>query len=314
MEKVAAAVAEATAPCRVDLVAGIAVAVDRRASARVERTAEAVALESKDTLERWSVPRAGDLPREGVAGLVRRVLEDLGVASGVKVVAQARVPFEIGLGSAGALAVAVGAALARTMGMALDPGRLAALGRHGAAIASADPVDATGRWAALRGGVVAAAAGTEGAARLPVDPARVEECLLLVDPASGSSPGPEPKPSSAAATRSESDSTVREKVADALLGGRWDEVGGWLPHPPAAPEGLGRLLSLVREQGGAGRGLWPGPRSLVLVWAPPGARGKGPRERIQEALVRLGHRTFPCRVDLRGLEVEDVLLLPRAPG
>ena len=108
--------AEATAACRLDLAGGIlsslpaavlpagalsvAVAVDRRAFARVEAGTSGVEIESKDTLLKVAVLNVLSVSNDGVVGLVRRVLVGLEVETGLRVVTQARVPFEAGLASA----------------------------------------------------------------------------------------------------------------------------------------------------------------------------------------------------------------------
>jgi len=329
-------VVEVTAPCRVDLAGGVlagfeealrppgavsvAVALDRRAYCRVATTASGVRVESKDTLLRLQVPSVADLPNEGVPGLVRSVLLALGARSGLHVITQARVPFEAGLGSAFALAVATAAAAARVLGRVLVPEALVELTRGLPGGLGAEPSTSVDKLVAIRGGALAAPiAGKDGesAARLPVDPGRIEECLLLVDPASG--PPPEKK---AASPPSPDGAVVRalletiaagaERVRDALVAGQTSAVSGLVAAEHEAWRSLGlevgaadAVARLARASGGAARACGRGPKSLVLVWAEPGGRGPGPREAVVDALKAAGYRSFPCRVDLRGLEVEE---------
>jgi galactokinase/mevalonate kinase-like predicted kinase len=284
--------------------------------ASVETRGEGVCLESKDTLMKLEVRRVSDLPTTGISGLVRRVLLALDLDSGLQIATQARVPFEAGLGSAGALAVALAAAAARATGRPLPTEALAAFAIHGEG-----PAAPACGLATVRGGVVVARVGTSpsGGERLPVDPGRVEECLLLVDPASASM-GPEatageaghPEPERAAL---EEIAALARHMREALVGGRYGEIPALVAAehearlrllPGEARPALVRLAALARENGGAARACGPGPGSLALVWAPPGERTRGPMEQVQAALKAAGYRSFPCRMDLRGLEVEEV--------
>ncbi len=333
--------AEASAACRIDLFGGawalvpassrpasagsIAVAVDRRPFARVETGHDGVRLESKDSLLKLDVARVADLPPDGLAGLVRGVLLELGIDGGLVVQAQSRVPFGAGLGSACALAVAVAAAAARATGLARSLEELAALAVHGEAFEPALP--AAGLAAVWGGTVAAPARPFEGPGeRLSADPARIEECLHLVDLApgtGGSHPPASPLPPSveppedrrAAGTPAgiplEASLLVR-RAREALLAGRYAELPellvadleAWRAALGELPASFERLSAVVRGAGGVARpGV--GPQGLALVWAAPGERGPGAREHVRRALQAASYRTFPCRVDLRGLEVED---------
>jgi galactokinase/mevalonate kinase-like predicted kinase len=296
------------------------VAVDRRAFARVETGLSDLQLESKDTLMRMAVPAASALPEGGVAGLVRRVLEGLGVESGLRIVAQARVPFGAGLASGGALAVAVAAAIARARDLELGPEALAGYARHADAFPEAEPLGLAGALVSVLGGVVGAPPLEGANARLRADPARVEECLLLVDPAAaplraqgrGEGRGG-PKPSDPRSLLAQI-ADLAHQVRDAVERWRPAEVTRLLrlEHrlrqellPGEAEGGVGRIVEIAESAGGAARLCGQGPHSLVLLWAEPGERGPGPRETAVRALKEAGYRLFPCRVDLRGLEVED---------
>lgn len=335
--------AEASAACRIDLfgwalglvpasarpasAASIAVALDRRPFAHVETGHDRVRLESKDSLLKLEVARVDELPATGLAGLVRGVLLELGIGQGLTVKTQARVPFGAGLGSAGALAVAVAAAAARATGAVRSEQDLAAFAAHGEAF---EPCLPAAGWAAVWGGIVAAPASpSKGPAeRLGVDPARIEECLLLVEvpsgtggsngSAGGTEPGVEARSGRegaigvAGATVGDEAARVVGRARAALLAGRYFEIPELLVADIEAGRAacgessasFDRLSALVRGAGGVAR-PGAGPQGLALVWAAPGERGPGPRERVTRAVQAAGYRTFPCRVDLRGLEVED---------
>jgi hypothetical protein len=58
-----------------------------------------------------------------------------------------------------------------------------------------------------------------------------------------------------------------------------------------------RIVALVGEHGGAARPCRPGAGGLVAVWIP--AERRAP---LLAGLREAGARTFPCRVDLLGVE------------
>ena len=66
-----------------------------------------------------------------------------------------------------------------------------------------------------------------------------------------------------------------------------------------------RIAQLAHAKGAAARPCGRGPGSLMLVWAEPGERRDGPKEAVVAALKAAAYRTFACRLDLRGLEVEE---------
>ena len=290
----------------------VGVAIDRRAYCRIEKTPAGVRVESKDSLLKIEVARAADLSREGLPALVRHVLLALGVESGLHLVTQARVPFDAGLGSERALAVAVAASAARALGRAAAPEDLCGLLRD----LPGQPGGGVDAFVAAWGGVAAAPIDHKGgvaAELLRVDPARVEECLLLVDPGSGAM-------SSASADEGLVRAALGEiaagalRVRAALVAGRASSITGlvaaeheaWRRLGLVAPEGAVEAIAvLARAAGGAARLCGRGPKSLVLVWAEPGEGREGPKEAVVEALKAAGYRTFPCRLDLRGLEVEE---------
>jgi D-glycero-alpha-D-manno-heptose-7-phosphate kinase len=327
---------EATAPCRVDLAGGpldvwpislfhpgaltVDVAMDRRAWCRVETGVEGVHLESKDTRQKASGPTVAAVLEGHGSSLVAHVLRALGVETGVRVETQARVPAESGLGSTSATAVAVAGAVSATLGRAIDHDRLWPLVRDAEAASKGSPTGVQDAQPALRGGVLAVhlEPGEVRIEPLAVDPARVEESLLLVD---GGPAGPADKLGWVALEgQVEGDSRVREALAtlariaravrEALVDGRFDDVvellgEEWEARKRLAPgvttPQIDRIVEVARGAGATAKACGTG--GVVAVWAPPGARGRGRREAALEALGAAGLRVFPARVDLRGLEI-----------
>ena len=296
-------VLEATAPCRLELVGGpldglhpdgvarLAVALDRRVFCRVEPREAGLELHSKDTGERVVADDARELTT-GPGALVARILVEAGVHSGLRVVTQVRVPEDAGLGTSGALEVAVLGALGLAAAeiVARDPAK----GAPGPDLAWSE-VD---RQAALVGGAHALRfrGGASSTTRLDADPARLEECLSLADPGPGS---PQASPPSARGRAGAAE------VAEALGAGVYADVAGLLRELHAgrfdlAPPAVQKLVEAIHHAGGA---AWPSGR-LIAVWAVPGAHAPGPREAVAALLKGAGIRSFPARVDLRGLEVE----------
>jgi hypothetical protein len=154
-------VAEATAPCRVDLAGGVpgvatvTVAIDRRAWCRVETGADGVLIESRDTLRKAGGRDVTELIAQGALAPVARVLRAMGLETGVRVVTQSRVPEGSGLGESAALAAAVAGAAARVLGSDADPEEIARLASE--AEPPGDGVAAGIREAhtAVRGGTLA---------------------------------------------------------------------------------------------------------------------------------------------------------------
>ena len=62
-------------------------------------------------------------------------------------------------------------------------------------------------------------------------------------------------------------------------------------------------LVLVAAAASAGGAAMPRYGAVVAVWARPGPRDGGSRERALAVLRQAGFRTVPFRVDLRGLEL-----------
>jgi len=303
---------EATAPCRIDLADGpraVGVAVDRRAWCRVETGGAGLAVESKDTLQRVQVARASELDRAaGPVALVREATRALGMESGLRVSTQSRVPASSGLGSDAALAVALVGGLARAAGRDLDAAETMRLAARVVSGALDRPVAAADVFAARHGGCVAV--GPTGAPLpLRVDPAAVEECLLLVDTPGGRTPGAEeaaPVPdvgdseAQGDRVRAALESRSFEELARAV-DASWEtrcQVAGW-----ATPERQ-RIAALLRPAGAGLRACGEGRGSVVVVVSPPGERGPGAREAVVQAAGAAGLRLFRPRVDLLGLDVE----------
>ncbi len=299
--------AEATAPCRVALAGGVSgvltltVAIDRRAWCRVEAAGDGVVLESRDALRKASGRSVGELAGPGPLGPVARVLLAVGVETGARVMTQSRVPEGSGLGESAALGVAVAGAAARWLAREVAPDAIARL------VSEAEP-PGEGQaireaHTAVRGGVLALQPG-EGGLRgepLAVDPARIEESLLLVQTTPSDVGGADPRVVGDVAARACA-ALVAGRFEDLvpLWAEEWDSRRG--PGWPS-PEG-DRVAGLVRDAGGAARPCGAGEGGLFAVWAPPGSRGPGRREAVLLAAKAAGLRLFPARVDLRGLEVE----------
>ncbi len=284
--------AEASAPCRVDLAGGepgsvvVTVALDRRAWARVEAGVSGVEIESKDAPSRARGRDVEELLETGTLPLAARVLRALGVKTGVRVVTQSRVPPGSGLGEGAALAVAVVGAAARALDRRLGPDEIANVA------AEALGPDQEAHTAVL-GGVLALhpEGGRFRPERLHVDPARIEESLLLLD---GGVPPSEALSRGPVANAPE----VSRGIRAALLEGRIEElIGLWA-------EEAGAVGEAVRAAGGASRVCGAGRGRIVAAWAPPGSRGPGIREAVVAAAKAAGLRIFQARVDLRGLDVE----------
>lgn len=334
-------VVEATAPCRVDLAGGtldiwplylfhpgavtVNVAIDRRAWCRVETGVTGVRIESKDTLQKAEGRDVSEILGEGTLSLVAEILRALGVETGIRVVTQSKVPAGCGLGGSSALAVAVVAAVARATGRALPADDLLPLVRDAECRCIGVPAGVQDHFGAFHGGVLALHLdpGAVRVERLATDPGRVEECLLLVD---------------AGATRFsginnwevfkgqiDGEARVREslsaiaavagRVREALLASRYAAVADlmaeeWEARKRLAPgvtsPGIDRIAEAARAGGGAAKVCGAGGGGVVAVWAAPGERGPGRREDVTQRLQAAGFRLFPARVDLRGLEIEEI--------
>jgi galactokinase/mevalonate kinase-like predicted kinase len=244
----------------------------------------------------------GELEGGGEMPLVARVLGRLGLESKVRVETRSRLPAGSGLGESSALAVALAAAALEALGRPADVPALAAL------LGPDRGLGASGLAAALHGGTVLASRGGEGlhSAPLAVDPARVEESLLLVDTGGTRAPDPSGDEAGEAGATGEV-----PDIGRALIEGRGEDAVGLMAdewttrrkrRPAASSDEIDRVVDVARSAGGAAWACGPGPGGLVAVWAPPGDRGPGRREAVEAALAAAGLRIFPARVDLRGLD------------
>ena len=125
---------EASAPARVDLAGGtldlwplhalhpgsvtVNLAIDRRASCRVERGGEGIRVVSPGRGLDRDVRFAKELRDDPGTALVGALLEELAPDGGIELEFRSGVPFGSGLGGSSALAVAVASALARSNGAA----------------------------------------------------------------------------------------------------------------------------------------------------------------------------------------------------
>ncbi len=327
---------EATAPTRIDLAGGtvdiwplylfhpgavtVNVAIDRRASCRVESSQDGLRIESKDTLARAEGPDVEHVLGDGVLSLVAHVLRALEIRSGLKVVTHSRVPAGSGLGGSSALAVTVAAAASRAVGRDLDADSLWPVVRDAEAQCIAVPTGVQDYHAAIHGGILGIhlEPGAVRVERLPTDPARVEECLILVDAGAtrfsginnwdvfkGQIDGDKVVRSSLAAIVA-----AAGKVRAALVDGRYADIGDFIAEEWAARKNLAsgvttpeidRIVDAAASEGGAGKVCGAGGGGMVLVWASPGRRDK-----VEAAVRSAGFKPQAFRLDLRGLEVEEV--------
>jgi hypothetical protein len=280
----------------------LSVALDRRATCRVEPLAEGVLVDSREALTRASARDVAELVARHPGSLVAHVLATLGAGSGLRVATESKLPAGSGADLDAALALATTAAAARALGREPEcAAELVRLARE--ALRRAGRGDGAGLHTALWGGVVLTREreGSLEGERAAVDPGRVEESLLLLDvPPEGEAPA-DASASRAAAKGGAERTTL---VADALAAGRFDEVVALLQAGQA--EGAGesarrRVAAVVRAAGGA---AWALEGRLVVAWAPPGERGPGRREAVEAALRAGGWKPLPLRLDLLGLEVD----------
>jgi hypothetical protein len=267
------------------------VALDRRVWCRVDRGVAGLVIRSKDSLRKLEAPSLHDLPEAVRRDPVVAVLAAAGVTTGAGVETHVRVPEDSGLAVEAALSVALAAACLPAD--QAGPDRIAGLVLEAGA-------EARGRGlvdiqASLHGGAHFQRGGG-GVEALALDPARLEECLLLVDagPPAGIEQGPV-------------DDATAGRVLEALKEGRYGQVGGLLAGARSTPPEAGgaeadRVRGLVEGAGGAAWRCRGG--RIMAVWAAPGARGAGPREEVIARLQGAGLRPFPARVDARGLEVD----------
>jgi D-glycero-alpha-D-manno-heptose-7-phosphate kinase len=334
-------VVEATAPCRVDLAGGtldiwpvylfhpgaltVNVAIDRRAWCRVELGGDGIEIHSKDTLQKTRGRDVSEVLAQGRLTLAAHVLRALGVETGARVSTQSRVPAGSGLGGSSALAVAIAGAVARATGRTLATDEIWPLTRDAEARAIGVPTGIQDYHPALRGGALAIhlGAGAVRVERLAADPARIEESLLLVD--GGATRFSGINNWEVFKGQIDGDARVRDSLAaiaataarvhERLNAGCYEDVvelvaEEWEARKRLAPgvttPEIDRIVDVVRRAGGGAKVCGAGGGGVMAVWAPPGARGAGRREAVLAALEQEGLKVFPARVDLRGLDVEEV--------
>ncbi len=284
---------EAGAPARALLARGVAVALDRRATCRLERAPGGVALAWKDALARAEADRLGELRAPVALQAWPPLLTRLGVTDGVRIEGQARVPASAGLATDTALLVAIAAAALRALGQLADEARIApALAALGA--------DALDVWMALYGGL--GQAGVDGPAEVVSDPAWVEQALMLADvglPArSDVSPlAPSVEERELARELAAALAACDDLATPQLIARAWQAQRAI--DPQAETPAAAGVLSVARALGGAGRPCGPRGGGLLLLWLPPDAHDAA-RTRLRIDGVRL----HGCRVDVLGLECE----------
>ena len=298
-------------------------AIDRRVWCRVETGISGIRLESKDALTKVEGKDVAEVVASGRQPLVAHVLAALGVDTGLRVVTQSKVPAGSGLGDGAALAVAVAAAVAQAIGRGLEAEALYAVARDAEARTTGVPVGTLDQRTAVHGGILELSleAGLLRGGSLRSDPGRIEEALVLVD--SGESQHAATGDWEIVKAQIEGEARVREglaslagtarRVRDALTSHRYDAVGDLMAEeweerkrltPGVTTPAIDRIVEVARSAGGAGKACGAGGGGMVAVWAPPGSRGPGVRERVEEALRGAGFRPLKFRVDLRGLEVD----------
>jgi hypothetical protein len=277
----------------------LSVALDRRASCRVEAIPGGVEIESKESLTKASAHDVSELLERSPRSLAAQALALLGAKSGVRVVTEWKVPAGSGIEGGAALALATTAAVSRALGREDQATELVALAREVAE--RAGRTDEHGLHAALFGGVVLTRgrAGALEAERPAIDPGRIDESLLVVDAgAPEAAGGDQASPPGPSASRT-------GPIVEALRSGRYEDVVYLLAEDLGAGDlgpGQRRVVELVRGAGGAARLLGTG--RLVAIWAPPGSRGPGRREAVEAALKAAGLKPLAIRVDMRGLELD----------
>jgi D-glycero-alpha-D-manno-heptose-7-phosphate kinase len=325
---------EASAPTRIDLAGGtldiwpvylfhrgavtVNCAIDRRAWCRVETGVTGVRIESKDTLAKAEGKDVGEIIGGGILSLVAYILRALGIDSGVKVTTHSRVPSGSGLGGSSALSVAIAAAAARAVGREMDADTLWPIVRDAEAQSIAVPTGVQDYLAAIHGGVLGIhlEPGALRVEKLGTDPARVEECLLLVDSAVSHFSGLNNWAIFKA--QIDGDEAIRAALADivtaakalrlALVESRYADVPAlldaeWQARKRLAPgvstPEIEKIAAAARAGGGAAKVCGAGGGGMVTVWAPPKARAG-----VEQELRGAGFKPVPFRIDLRGLEVE----------
>jgi D-glycero-alpha-D-manno-heptose-7-phosphate kinase len=324
----------ASAPTRIDLAGGtldiwplylfypgavtVNVAIDRRATCRVQTGVNGVSIESKDTLVKAEGRDLSEVLAKGTTPFLANVLRALGIESGIHVETQARLPVGSGLGVSSAIALTLAAAAARAIDHALPPEALWPIVRDAEAQSGGVPTGVQDYQSALLGGVlgVRLEVGRIVAERLAADPSRVEEHLVLVDAGATRFSGlnnweivkrridGDPVVEAALACIA----AVAQRVRGALIDQRYDQMPSLLRDewearkrlaPTVSTPEIEAIVEIAASEGGAAKACGAGGGGMVAVWVTPDAR-----ERTLGRLRDAGFKGHPIRVDLQGLIVE----------
>lgn len=288
----------------------VCVALDRRVSCIVAPAGRGILVESRDSGEKVYLLAMEASSARGDALLVLEVLrglEGLEGGEGVHLILHRRVPTASGLAIMPSLTLAVTVGVATFLARSLSPAEESRLAFGAAQRTGYGRYGPSSFLSPRCGGVVAIGGAGDASRELAADPALVEECLLLVDTGAPDETAlhlPE-------CTCSGEDPSLPGRLAAALEGGRMADVtlllqADWKARRGSSGSRLDpvtdRIASLTQEAGGAVWLLGTGRGGLVPVWAPPGERGRGPRERLESALREEGLRLVRPRIDLLGLQ------------
>jgi D-glycero-alpha-D-manno-heptose-7-phosphate kinase len=294
------------------------VAIDRRASCRVETHEGGLRLESKDTLVKLDAEDVGQALATGRLGLHARILHALGAHRGLRVVTHSRVPAGSGLGGSSALAVTIAAAVSEALGRPLAGEAIVPLVRDAEAQCIGVPTGVQDYLAAIHGGVNAVQldAGGVRTARAAADPAWVEENLLLVDAGITRFSGLNnwaifkariDGEAGVTAGLGEIAAAAREMVG-ALAARGFAGVAAAMAREWGARRALGpgvttpeidRIAELASAHGGAAKVCGAGGGGLTVCWIAPERRTA-----LLAALQAEGFKAPAFRVDLAGLAVD----------
>jgi D-glycero-alpha-D-manno-heptose-7-phosphate kinase len=216
------------------------------------------------------------------------------------------------------LSVAVAAALRAAFDRKIDPDELWPVVRDAEAQTIGVPTGVQDYLAAIHGGVLGIhlEPGELRVEKLATDPARVEECLLLVD--SGVSHFSGLNNWEVFKGQIDGQANVRKCLGEivaaakgareALVTGRYDDVGAFMAAEMASrirlapgvssPE-IDRIKEAAASAGGAAKVCGAGGGGMVSVWATPGKRTG-----VEAALQAAGFKPVAFRLDLRGLEID----------
>ena len=324
---------EATAPTRIDLAGGtldiwplylfhpgavtVNAAIDRRAWCRVETNHEGVRIESKDTLRKAEGRDVSEVLGGGELSLVANILRALDIETGVKVITQSRVPSGSGLGGSSALSVAVAAALRAAFDRKIDPDELWPVVRDAEAQTIGVPTGVQDYLAAIHGGVLGIhlEPGELRVEKLATDPARVEECLILVD--SGVSHFSGLNNWEVFKGQIDGQENVRKCLGEivaaakgareALVSGRYDDVGAFMSAemqsrvrlaPGVSSPEIDRIREAAASAGGAAKVCGAGGGGCLFCLVPPADLPK-----VREALADGGAGILDFRIETAGLQV-----------